>query len=262
MPDESAPVSQTQQNGNYRVVVFATTDDPHELRDLLVERLSMHPTDAMVLVHATPGILPEHLKQDEAQQLATAIEELGITAEVISQEAIPDFVHCSHVHDVHLLDNGLSILDSSGKQEAMIPWADIEMLSVGQIPGEITRHYHFENDNVLTAARRRYIAPDELAGRATTVLWVLCEKLNKGYRIEKTHMNFSTLGDRMTKSANTNFRLFVEEIATRSTSALLTPATRTFLDHGALRHVQFGSEEELKRYTTFHLILQERLRSM
>ncbi len=248
-------------DSGYRVVVFATADDPHEFRDLLTERLSMHPTDAMILVHATPGILPERLDKSGAEQLASAIEELGLTTKVISASEIPDFVHATQVHNVSLEDEGLAILSDGDQQVNLIAWPEIELLSVGQIPGTIKRHFHFETDIILTPARRRYIAPDELSGKSTTVLWILCENLRKGFRIEKTHMNFSSLGDRLTESATTNFRLFVEEIASRATTAFQTPATRNYLGHGTLRHIQFADEEELERYTAFHLIVREWLQS-
>ncbi len=260
MATESDTPNRPSAEDDCRVVVFDTADDPHRFRDLLVERLSMHPTDAMILVHATPGILPERLRRDEAENLAAAIQELNITAEVISHDDIPDFVHSKQVHNIRLLDEGLALLSVGGQQEMVVPWNEVEMLSVGQIPGDFTRHYFFDNDVVMTAARRRYIAPDELDGASTMVLWVLCEHCRKGFRLEKSHMNFSELGSRMTMSAATNFHLFVEEIAARAPRAILTPATRSYLGHGAMRHVQFSSEEDLKRYTTFHLLLQERLR--
>jgi len=262
MANASEQMTQADNGGDFRVVVFATADDPHQFRDLLVQQLSMHPTDAMILVHSTPGILPEHLDGEQAEQLVAAIEEMGIAAEVISTADIPDFTRAPQVHNVHLADDGLSILGPSGEQSALIRWNDVEMISVGQIPGELTRHYFFDNDVTFTASRRRYIAPDEVAGTATMVLWLLCDKCRQGYRIEKTHMNFSELGARMTPSASANFHLFVQEIAARSDSAYLTPATHTFLGHGTLRHVQFSSEQELERYTAFHLILRERLRQL
>jgi len=259
MASEPESVVPDLKQGEYRVVVFATAEDPHQFRDLLVEQLGMHPTDAMILVHATPGILPERLDQAAAEKLAAAIVGMGVTAEVISREDIPDLVHSKHVHNVRLLEEGLEVLSAGGNQEALVPWDEVELLSVGQIPGNSTRHYFFDND-VLTASRRRYIAPDELEGASTMVLWVLSKFYRQGFRLEKTHMNFSDLGSRMTTSASQNFHLFVQEIAARSPQAFLTPATQTYLGHGTLRHLQFGSEEELQQYTAFHLLRQDRLR--
>lgn len=241
----------------FGVVIFAAADDPHELRDMLAEQLSIHPTDAMILVHATPGILPHKFSKESAEKLVAAIQTLGLRAELVPVGEIPDFEHGADVHHARLYDNGLSILELHGVEETLIPWDEIQLISVGQVPNGVTRHYS-NDDVILTAARRRSKAPQDIPTTPTMALWIVCKGCKRGFHIEEGQMNYEDLGDKKVGSATVNFRLFVEEIISRAKSASLTPATRNFLDHGALRHYQFDSDDELKRYTTFHLLLRTR----
>lgn len=244
-------------NPGFGVAVYANADDPHELRDLLAEQLSLHPTDAMVLVHATPGILPQEFNRDAAEKLVAAITTLGPRAEAIPVGEIPDFDNGAEVHHARLRDNGFSILEIHGVEETLIPWDEIQLISVGQVPNGVTRHYS-NDDTILTAARRHSKTPRDSPRTPAMMLWIVCRDSARGFHIEEGQMNYEDLGDRKVGSATVNFRLFLEEIVSRATTASPTPATRTFLDHGALRHYQFDSDDELKRYTTFHLLLQNR----
>jgi hypothetical protein len=118
----------------FRVVVFAAPEDPGVLRDLLVRRLNMHPTDAMVHARAVPGVLPDRLNQDAAEQLAAAVNEAGLHAEAVRQSEIPDFEHSEAVHHARCLEEGFEVVELHGDKESLVPWSRIELLSVGQVP--------------------------------------------------------------------------------------------------------------------------------
>ena len=82
-----------ERTEGHRVVIFAAPDDPYALREVLVNNLAMHPTDAMIRAHAAPGILPDRLSAEEAAQWVAAIGQLGLHAEAIPAVDIPDFGH-------------------------------------------------------------------------------------------------------------------------------------------------------------------------
>jgi hypothetical protein len=218
----------------------------------------MHPTDAMIRAHAAPGILPDRLTQEEAAHWVAAIAELGLHAEAIPAVDVPEFSHADAVHHVRLLDEGLEIIEFHGQEEQVVPWAAIAVLSVGQVPQEVSRRYVMQI-TTLTAARRTLPPPLDVPLPSGPELWVVCTDPLRAFRIDHKRLNYEFLGERKTDSATRNFRTFLEELARRAPQAYLTPATRVYLEHGALRHYQFDSPGELRRYTVFHVMLRQRL---
>jgi type II secretory ATPase GspE/PulE/Tfp pilus assembly ATPase PilB-like protein len=242
----------------YRVIIFAAPDDPYALREVLVNALAMHPTDAMIRAHAAPGILPDQLTEEEAARWVATIAQSGVHAEAIPAAEVPDFGHTEAVHHARCLDEGLEVIEIHGEEEQLIPWPEVALLSVGQVPQEVSRRYVMQT-TTLTAARRTLPPPLDVAMPSGPELWVVCMDPVRGFRVDHKRLNYEYLGDRMTDSSTRNFRVFLEDLAGRAASAYRTPATRAFLDHSSVRHYQFDSSEELRRYTAFHLMMRMRL---
>jgi type II secretory ATPase GspE/PulE/Tfp pilus assembly ATPase PilB-like protein len=243
-------------DSTFRVVVFAAPDDPLVLRDLLVHRLNMHPTDAQVHARAVPGILPDRLTREAAEQFAAAVNEAGLHAEAVRQSDIPDFEHAEAVHHARCLEEGFEVIEVHGEEESIVPWSRIELVSVGQVPQEEDRH--FISTDEITASRRAAPTDCFVTQLAGPELWVVRRDPLKAYRVDHQRMNYEYLGAAMTSSATRNFRLFVEDLVRRIPSAYVTPATRTFLEHGPTRHYEFDSTDQLRGYTVFHLLIRLR----
>lgn len=101
----------------------------------------MHPTDGLIHARRAPGILPDLLSQEAAEGLAKAVTEAGLHAEAVPQREVPDFEHSEVVHHARCLDEGFAISELHGMEEIVIPWSDIELVSVGRIPQESHRHF-------------------------------------------------------------------------------------------------------------------------
>jgi hypothetical protein len=71
-------------------------------------------------------------------------------------------------------------------------------------------------------------------------------------------MNYEYLGPEKNDSATHNFRLLLEELLRRAPRAYVTPATRSFVEHGPLSKWQFESSDDLREYTAFHLLIRLR----
>ncbi len=78
---------------------------------------------------------------------------------------------------------------------------------------------------------------------------------NTAYRLASDEMNFEYLQDRLNTSSSVNFRLFVKDLVDHSSDAWVTPSTRSFLDRSPMRHYEFASRDELRRYTEFQTLL-------
>lgn len=265
-PPASAPAAtarierEPEALADWRVVIFASPDDTYALRDTIVETLGMHPTDAMIRANSAPAILPDLFTAGQAELLASAIDKQGLQAEAIPQSEIPDFGHPEPVHHAKCLDAGLEILEMHGEEETMIPWPQVELVSVGNVPQEIARHMLVETEPIpVTSARRTSRLPLEVQRRSGPELLVVRREPRLAFRMDHERMSYEYLGLRKTDSAARNFRLFVEDLVARASEAYLPPATRAFLKREQPIEYQFDSPEELRRYTVFHLLLRQRL---
>jgi hypothetical protein len=155
----------------------------------------------------------------------------------------------------------LEIVELYGEPECVVPWPDLELVSVGRVPLESDHRYLPEQDPVMGSGRRTGHKTMNVAAVIGPELWLIRKNPVRGFRINHKRMNYEYLGNRMTDSASNNFRRFVRDLLERSPNAYRTPATRAFCEHGLLRHFEFRSSEQLRHYTVFHRLLLHRMRS-
>jgi hypothetical protein len=250
--------SETSDDRLFHVVVFAAPDDPHDLADVLTDVLGIHPTDAMIHSRLVPGILPDRLSREQADRLAKAVNVLGLHAECVSAEEMPDFGHGEFVHHVQFPEAGLDIFGLRGGLDDCVPWDEIDLVCVGVVPQETTKHYLTNEMTTLSAARRTAPGPLEIPLSAGPELWFIRRNPYHAYRVDHKRMNYEYLGDRKTDSATVNFRIFLDDLLRNAPHTYVTPSTRAFLAHGAERLYYFESTDRLQRYTQFHYLAHQR----
>lgn len=242
------------------VVVYASPDDPRAFGEHLVEKLGMHPTDAQIQARAVPGLLPGRFTPEQADEVLRAVQELGLSAEILTDADIPELDAAKAIHHARCDEGGLEIVDSRDRVERRFGWNDVRLLSVGYVPLEVDHRYPTDPTGMLTSGRRTWVSSLEISSLSGPEAWLICGSEDHAYRIDHNLMNYEYLGDRKTGSATRNFRMFIEDVADGATRAYRTPAARAYLDHGLLRHYEFRSSDELQRYTQFHILLAHRLR--
>lgn len=242
----------------YRVVVFARPDDPTELADVLHRVLGIHPTDALVHARAAPGALPDKLTSERAEVLVAEIATLGLSAQVLPAAEVPEFEHVVVVHRATCGEAGLDVQGLHDEQHFVVPWADIELIAIGQVPQEVARHYATGEMAALSAARRTSKPPIDLPLPPGAAAWIVCRTPQRELRIDHKRMNYEYLGKRKTFSATANFRLFVDDVIARTPHAYLTPSTRDFLERGSVSNYSFDSADKLKHDAILHLVIRRR----
>lgn len=235
-----------------RVAVFAKPDDVHELADVLAEELGLHPTDAMHEAHSVPSVLSPRLTPANADRIASAIERLGLRSEAIPMEDLLAFEDLRTVHHVACRLSGLEILDLAGLPTELIPWDDLEVLSVGETPADASHHQLTEKFTVVSTARPLHDVATNVPTH-TPELWIVCRQPERVYRLDASKLNFESLAERKTNSKHINLRLLLQEIVRHAPQTHLTPAAREFLDHDKL--AQFASPEQLQNVTQLHLLI-------
>ena len=239
-----------------RLAVFAKPEDVHELAHVLAEELGLHPTDAMHEAHSVPCVLSPRLTSANAERIAFAIERMGLRTEAIPLDELRAFEDLHTVHHVACRLTGLEILDLQGVPAELIPWDDLEVLSVGETPADASHHQQIGEFSVVSSGR--HIADVVTDVPAHTVeLWIVCRQPERVYRLDASKLNFESLAERKTNSLRINLRLLLGQIVRHTPHAHLTPAAREFLDHDQL--TRFSSPEQLLNLTQLHLLIAHRL---
>lgn len=239
-----------------RVAVFSKPDDVHELADVLSEELGWHPTDAMHEAHSAPCVLTPRLTSANAERIAAVIEQLGLRSEPIPLDELRAFEDLRTVHHVACRLSGLEILDLLGLPAELIPWDDLEVLSIGETPAEAAHHQLTNEFTVISSARHlQDVALD--VPTHTLELWIVCRHPERVYRLDASKLNFESLAEHKTNSMHINLHLLLQEIVRHAPQTHLTPAAREFLDHDKI--TSFTSAEQLLNVTQLHLLMAHRL---
>lgn len=244
---------------SYRLAVFAAPDDLKELAAILGRVLGMHPTDAMVHARLAPGFLCDRLSAETANQLANEVRRSGIHALAVDGASLPPLDHAPVIHHARCLDEGLEILGLHGTREQLVPWPDLRLISLGDIPQEATRRYQMADMSAVTSARRSLPGSMLVPISPGPEVWLVCRHPDRGYRIDHKRMNYESLGLRKSDSATANIRLFLDDLISHAPQAYLAPATRSYVEHGSADARVFRDAAELRDATLLHwLVNQER----
>lgn len=246
------------QQSSFRVAVFAAPDDLAALAEILEQVLKLHPTDAMNHARAAPGLLCDPLQRDVAERLAVEIGRIGLQAEAVAVADLPQLDHAAVVHHARCLEGGLEIVELHGQSEQIVPWSDLDLISLGDVPGEMGRHYATGEMATMSAARRTSSPSHDRLLTPGPEAWFICRNPLRAMRIDHKRMNYESLGPRKTDSATANFRLFLDDVIAAAPQVYLTPATRAYAEHGSVEDYTFANADELRRATLLHWLIHRR----
>jgi hypothetical protein len=239
-----------------RLAVFSKPDDLHELAEVLAEELDLHPTDAMHEAHSVPCVLTPRLTSANAERISSAIEQLGLRTEPIPLEELQAFEDLRTVRHVACRTPGLEVLDLVGLPAELIPWDDLEVLSVGETPQGTSHHQLSGEFTVISSARQIHDVISDVPAH-TLELWIVCRHPERVYRLDASKLNFESLAEQRTNSMRINLHRLLELIVRHAPDSHLTPAAREFLDHDTT--TRFTSPEQLLNVTQLHLLMAHRL---
>lgn len=253
-PDASASASAN----DHRVVVFAHVNDPHVLAELLIRVIGEHPLDAMLHARRTPAVLPVAMTADQASELVRLLGGLGLRAASIPISSLPDLENPVIVHQARFQDQGFEVLDLYGEPAELVPWDHINVLAIGEVPGEPTQHYPEQGrPAIVSAAPLPATARMETPTSRQLELWMLTRNPQRAFCLDHRRFNYSCLGERKTESAATNFELFARALVERAGSARWTPSTHAYLTHDLHTKYEFASAEELKEQALVHWVISQ-----
>lgn len=258
MPDVEAA---DHSPAEYRVAVFSKPGDMHLIAEILCDTLHLHPTDAAIQAHYAPGVLPQVMTEIQAQEAVRRIVGLGVQAAVVRAAELPDMSQAITVHHARFQPNGWEIVDYRGDVAEIIPWSQLEIIAIGDVPLPDVQRFTEVRQAVVTTA------PQPLIGRLKThdsfgpELWIIRSEPFSVYYIEHRAMNYECLGERMTDSAAANFRVYADELVQHATSAWQTPSTRAYLKKDLHTHYEFPDSEHLQRHAILSWVMKHAAQS-
>ena len=245
----------TAADGVYRVAVFSRGNDPVAMAEALGESLALNQVDAKIHAAHVPGILPDRLSHDQAVAVASAVQKTGVTAAAIAQSEIPALDQREVIHHAACLEEGLEIFGVSGARSGLIPWDDLEFVSVGYLPLDSAHHYASQSNIVVQSSPHTFEEQSEGVAVKGPACWLITRNPQRVYFINHQQMNYDYLGEQKSSSAAANFQTFLNDLAGAATSAYLTPATHAILNHSSVHEFTFDDVERFKQVTVLQFVL-------
>jgi hypothetical protein len=245
--DESGPAT-------HRVVVFDVQEDPEALERILTSMPGMDRTAARKLLHSLPGIIPRPMSRHAAAVVANSIRRLGLNSAAIPAGEIPDLCHAEHTHHLRITDELLEVIDIDGTQHSW-PWQAVSVLSVGVVPSTAPARHRPAATLSQGSSHRSWNDGVTLPARSRAEAFLVLNADQPVFTFASDEMNYECLGSRMTGSSKSNFRQLIKDLMARSATAWVTPSTRAFLDRSPVRHYEFRTRDEFRRYTEFQTLL-------
>lgn len=244
----------------FRIAVFGKPGDPHLIASILCETLGLTSTDATIHAHYAPGVLPLPLNRAQAERILELICGLGIQGTVVDAATLPSFKNAEAVHHARCLAEGWEIVDYRGSRSALVPWSEIDLIAVGEVPNPPVMQPLAAGHSLLSAAPH-YVTPlVEPTVPTGPELWVIACQPTRVYHITHRAMNYESLGAAKTDSATLNFRAFVEQLIQHAGNAWKTHSTQAYLTRKALSHYEFRSSDDLQRQAELTWVMEQQVR--
>jgi len=245
------------ESAEYRIAVFSVQEDPEPLQLAIMALPQMDRATANLQSHQLPGILTSSYDWETAVNLADAIQRLGLEASAVPVCEIPDLVHVHQTHHVQLTDGSLEAMDTSEHLQSC-PWGEISVISVGILPSSAPSGFHSAKEPSSLISHRTWNEGVRVAAKHRPEAYVILSDGQPGLLLASDEMNYEYLGDRMSTSSGSNFKLLIQDLVSRATGAWVTPSTLAFLEHSPVPRSEFRSHEEFRRYTEFQTLLSRR----
>lgn len=241
----------------YRIAVFTIPEDRSELAELLVEHLSLLPTDGAIQARNLPGVITGEFPGDTAERAVRALAAAGLQAQAVPADAVPHLHPFEVPHHLRWPAEALEICGLSGEVESRIPWGHVDLISVGQVPLDSSRH-HTDRQTTVVAAGRHHVPEGDSNARLSPgpEAWIVCSQPDRVLKLDHKKLNYEHLGVNKSESATANFRHFLVELVERASTAYLTPATVAFLAGDLAQRFSFPGSTDLERATLVHLLIR------
>ncbi len=242
---------------DFRIVVFIVPDDLEALAQILMKLPHMDMATAKLQTHLLPGIIPHSYSHNMAVGVAEEIERCGGKATAVPAGEVPDLMHAHPTHHVRPTDHALEAMDTSDNLQSF-PWSAVSVISVGVLPSSAPSRFRSPAALSSGSSHRSWNEGVRIALKRRPEAFVVLSDGRSSLNMASDEMNYEYLGDRLSTSSSTNFKLLIQDVISRATAAWITPSTLAFLGHTPVPRSEFRSHEDFRRYTEFQTLFSHR----
>lgn len=243
------------RHGDYRIAIYSTPHDPTALSKLFEQELRLPSGSAIVWNHHIPGILNEEFSEDKAKKLAASLRLAGVRASAVRRDEIPNLHLAVIVHHLKCTEEGIQLFEPSGHPSALIPWAAVQMVCVGEVFPNISRR-HPPSLATGPATGHHYQRPAvDVPFTPIIEAWITCGPPYPHLRFEQDRMHFDGLDSQRREQVPTAFRNLIQDVIARTPTAFVSDSTRAFLQHSQQNKYHFKHPEALLQYATLQALL-------
>ena len=239
---------------SHRVVVFGVHDDSSTLEKVLASIPGGDRPSAKHLVRTLPGIIPRMFDRNGAAAIARDIRNLGLHAAALPATEVPDFSHSEKTHHLRAFDDSLEVMNMAD-EVTLWPWDAVTVISVGVVPTTVSARQRPSPALAQGTAHRRWNTGSTIAPKSRAEAFVVLTVDRPVLTFASDEMNYEFLGSRMTGSSSANFRKLIKDLISHAPGAWVTPSTRAFVDRSPIRHCEFRSHDDFRKYTEFQTLL-------
>lgn len=239
----------------YRVAVYSPIPDPPGFIELFQRELQLTRTDAQIWTHRLPGVLTPHFSAAQAEQLVQAIGQIGARGAAIRAVDVPDPQRATVIHHARCADSGLEIIQLKEDHNFTVPWSEVELICVGEVPLDASRHFSSGKWVAVTAGHHYQSPGVTVPATPSFEAWIVCRPPHPMLCFDQGRMNYEYLGSRLSESAAQNFKQFISDLTTHASHAGLTESTLAYLEHVEPERYRFPARDDLWRYVTLNVLM-------
>ena len=207
---------------SYRVLLRSPSFDPSAVCAVLGARTALPPETLLPVVRRGWGLLPEPSSEEGAKSLAAELSAAGQLAVAVPASLVEEPPRPAAVTRAELSGDGLDVLQGrAGAERRRFGWTKLAVLAAGAVVEKTAKSV-----SVSVRARKTRRVEDE---KRTPFIELLFAEPAARLRIVAAEFDYSALGDRMSYSAELNFRALVEELGRRAPGALRSKGARAIL---------------------------------
>lgn len=247
--------------GTFAVLLGDENLDYKALGHALAKARKIPFQDAIPMARKSGGLIEEDMEAEAAEALAASLKEAGLDARAVAQETLAKLPPALPVKTFELVEGGLRVTVEGG-ESLEIPLDTISLVAAAAFTISTERTVVTEGSGTAAKALEKGIQlatmmpikftkekKIEKQEKKDFLLYMDLYLRNpaKHLRIDSAKLDYKFLGDSMTYSSLTNFRLLVQGMAKLTAAGVHNLGTKIIAGNQPMAGMTYGSLDDLDR---------------
>ncbi len=248
--------------GTYAVLLGDENLDCTVLGQALAKAKKMPFQDAMPVARKCGGLVEEDMEAEAAEALAANLKEAGLDARAVAQDSLVQLPPALPVKTLALGEGSLR-MTLEGNETLDVPLDTIALVATAAFTVSTEKTVVTQEGSsaaaktlektlqIATMMPIKFTKKEKIEQRSETDFLLYMDLYlrypAKHLRIDGAKFDYKFLGEKMTYSSLTNFRLLVQGMAKLAASAVLNIGTKIIAGNRPMREMTYASLDDLDR---------------